>query len=238
MPEAPTPSMVYDVIEACSDPGCPLCRVSLRWGGRFMAAILYEEVTDPHTRGRLKQSFGFCREHSWQVADVGGTLLGMSIIYRGLLAQIDQALARAVPGDQKRWWQKLGVASPPDPASPPGLAPATTCPACLYLVEMEETALVALTDALPGNQRLRDGLSEPNGGLCLPHLRRALGTARHPEAFAFLQESTRSRLATLQAEMDEFIRKYDHRFRKEEWGDERDSWQRAIRWIAGGVAPD
>ncbi len=55
MPEAPTPSMVYDVIEACADPGCPLCRVSLRWGGRFMAAILYEEVTDPHTRGRLKQ---------------------------------------------------------------------------------------------------------------------------------------------------------------------------------------
>jgi hypothetical protein len=38
--------------------------------------------------------------------------------------------------------------------------------------------------------------------------------------------------------MDEFIRKYDHRFRKEEWGEERDSWQRAIRWIAGGVAPD
>lgn len=45
MPEAPTPSMVYDVIEACADPGCPLCRVSLRWGGRFMAAILYQEVT-------------------------------------------------------------------------------------------------------------------------------------------------------------------------------------------------
>ena len=54
MPEAPTPSMVYDVIEACADPGCPLCRVSLRWGGRFMAAILYEEVTDPHARGRLQ----------------------------------------------------------------------------------------------------------------------------------------------------------------------------------------
>lgn len=238
MPEAPTPSMVYDVIEACAEAGCPLCRVSLRWGGRFMAAILYEEVTDPHTRGRLKESFGFCRDHAWQVADVGGTLLGMSIIYRGLLGQVDKALAQATPGDQKHWWQKLSASSPAETASPPGLAPATGCPACLYLVEMEETALVALTDALPGNQRLRDGLSQPNGGLCLPHLRRALGLARNPEAFIFLQESTRSRLATLEGEMDEFIRKYDHRFRKEEWGDERDSWQRAVRWIAGGVAPD
>ena len=103
---------------------------------------------------------------------------------------------------------------------------------------MEDTALVALTDALPGNERLRAGLKQPNGGLCLPHLRRALGLARDQDAFNFLQESTRSRLAALEAEMDEFIRKYDHRFRKEEWGNERDSWQRAIRWIAGGVAPD
>jgi hypothetical protein len=230
--------MVYDVIEACADPGCPLCRVSLRWGGRFMAAILYEEVTDPHTRGRLEQSFGFCRDHAWQAADVGGTLLGMSIIYRGLLGQIDKALAQATPGDQKRWWQKLSASSPAEPGTPPGLAPADPCPACLYLAEMENTALVALTDALPGNQRLQDGLSQPNGGLCLPHLSRAFGLARNRDAFAFLQQSTRSRLATLQAEMDEFIRKYDHRFRKEEWGEERDSWQRAIRWIAGGVAPD
>ena len=238
MPEAPTPSMVYDVIEACADPGCPLCRVSLRWGGRFMAAILYEEVTDPHTRGRLKQSFGFCHDHAWQAADVGGTLLGMSIIYRGLLGQIDKALGQASLGSQKSWWKKLGAASAADPGGVPGLAPADPCPACVYLAEMEETALVALTDALPGNQRLRDGLSQPNGGLCLPHLRRALGLTRSQEAFTFLQESTRSRLSTLQAEMDEFIRKYDHRFRKEEWGEERDSWQRAIRWVAGGVAPD
>ena len=238
MPEAPTPSMVYDVIEACADPGCPLCRVSLRWGGRFMAAILYEEVTDPHTRGRLKQSFGFCHDHAWQAADVGGTLLGISIIYRGLLGQIDKALAHASPGSQKSWWKKLGASSSADPGGIPGLAPVDPCPACVYLAEMEETALVALTDALPGNQRLREGLSQANGGLCLPHLRRALELARSQEAFAFLQESTRTRLATLQGEMDEFIRKYDHRFRKEEWGEERDSWQRAIRWVAGGVAPD
>ena len=230
--------MVYDVIEACADPGCPLCRVSLRWGGRFMAAILYEEVTDPHTRGRLKQSFGFCHDHAWQAADVGGTLLGMSIIYRGLLGQIDKALAQASPGSQKSWWKKLGTSASAEPGGAPGLAPADPCPACVYLAEMEETALVALTDALPGNQRLREGLSRPNGGLCLPHLRRALGLARSQEAFTFLQESTRARLVTLEAEMDEFIRKYDHRFRKEEWGEERDSWQRAIRWVAGGVAPD
>jgi hypothetical protein len=234
--------MVYDVIEACADPGCPLCRVALRWGGRFMAAILYEEVTDPHTRGRLKDSFGFCREHAWQASEVGGTLLGISIIYRGLLGQIDRALAQAAPGPQRSWWQKLGsrgsAGAGGGPAAPAGLAPATPCPACVYLAEMEDTALVALADALGGNERLRAGLSRPDGGLCLPHLRRALSLAQDEQAFAFLQQSARTRLAALQAEMDEFIRKYDHRFRREEWGSEADSWQRAIRWIAGGTTEE
>jgi len=230
--------MVYDVIEACEKEGCPLCRVAERWGGRFMAAILYEEVTDPHTRGRLKQSFGFCRDHAWQAADVGGTLLGMSIIYRGLLGQIDKALGQASPGPQRRWWQKLNAPAGAATAAPPGLAAADPCPACVYLADMEDAALVALTDALPGNERLRAGLTRPDGGLCLPHLRRGLSLAHNGEAFTFLQTTTRERLAALEGEMDEFIRKYDHRFRREEWGAEADSWQRAIRWIAGGVAPD
>ena len=110
MPQAPTPSMVYDVIEACSQPGCPLCRVTERWAGRFVAAILYEEVTDPHTRGRLKESQGFCRVHAWQATQVGGTLLGMAIIYRGLLAQADKALGQVTPAGKgsPSWWRKLG----------------------------------------------------------------------------------------------------------------------------------
>ena len=38
---------------------------------------------------------------------------------------------------------------------PPGLAPADPCPACVYLADMEETALGAITNALPDNERLR-----------------------------------------------------------------------------------
>jgi hypothetical protein len=245
--------MVYDVIEACDAEGCPLCRVSQRWGRRFMAAILYEEVTDPHTRGRLKRSFGFCRVHAPEAAEAGTTLLGLAIIYRGLLGQIDASLAAATPGPKQGWLSKLGLGRKPGGSSagatdasgagrgaggdaPAGLAPADPCPACLYLAEMEDAALVALAAALPANERLAAGLRRADGGLCLPHLRRTLALDPSPAAFAFLQETTRARLAALEGELDEFIRKYDHRFRREEWGEERDSWQRAIRWVVGGIA--
>jgi hypothetical protein len=239
MSQAPTPSMVYDVIEACAQPGCPLCRVSDRWAARFVAALLYEEVTDPHTRGRLKESFGFCRDHAWRATEVGTTLLGMSIIYRGLVAQIANTLedAAAAP-DKKRWWKTLGGrATGNTEATFPGLSAQTECPACIHLRGMEAAALVAIADALPANERLCAGLRQAHGGLCLPHLRGALAVAS-PDAFAFLQESTLAKLAALQADLDEFIRKYDHRFNKEEWGDERDSWQRAVAWMVGGIADE
>jgi len=236
MPEAPTPSMVYDVIEACAQPGCPLCRVSDRWAARFVAALLYEEVTDPHTRGRLKESFGFCRDHAWRATAVGTTLLGMSIIYRGLVAQLAHTLEEATaPADKKRWWQTLGSRTAANTeATLPGLVAQTECPACIHLRGMEAAALTAIADALPANERLAAGLSQVNGGLCLPHLRGALAVAS-PDAFAFLQASTVAKLGALQADLDEFIRKYDHRFNKEEWGNERDSWQRAVAWVVGGV---
>lgn len=235
MSQAPTPSMVYDVIEVSAQPGCPLCRVSDRWAARFVAALLYEEVTDPHTRHRLKESFGFCRDHAWRATEVGTTLLGMSIIYRSILAKIAGELQSATAPDKKRWWQaRGGRSSTSTEPSFPGLVAQTECPACIHLRGMEAAALVAIVEALPTNERLRVGLSQPNGGLCLPHLRGALAVAP-PDAFAFLQESTIARLTALQGELDEFVRKYDHRFSKEEWGAERDSWQRAVAWMVGGI---
>lgn len=233
MSPAATPSMVYDLIEAGAQPGCPLCRVARRWAERFVSALLYEEVTDPHTRGRLKQSLGFCHIHAGQASETAGSLLGVAIIYRGLISQVSAALAETAPTTRRSWWKAKSEA---DAASWPGLAPASECPACIHQRDMEAAALAAMVTALPDNERLRAALSQPAGGLCLPHLRSALALARDEVAFAFLRDSTQQRLGSLIAELDEFIRKYDHRFRHEEWNDERDSWERAIAWMTGGPA--
>lgn len=233
MSQTPTPSMVYDILEACAHPGCPLCRVSRRWAERFVAAILYEEVTDPHTRGRLRHSFGFCREHAWQATEVGGTLLGMSIIYRSLLNHLAGELEKPVSTSRGNWWQALGGRRDVDAAS--GLVPAAECPACIHLRGMEDAALTALTDALPDNASLRASLAQSHSGLCLPHLRQALTLARSDAAIEILREDTRRRLHALVGELDEFIRKYDHRFNKEAWGVEHDSWERAVLWMVGGM---
>ena len=61
----------------------------------------------------------------------------------------------------------------------------------------------------------------------MDHIMGVLSAAK-PEAMKRFQELEESRLARLQAEMEEFIRKNDYRFRGEAWGTERDAWQRAL----------
>ncbi|MBI3763863.1 MAG: hypothetical protein HY260_18620, partial [Chloroflexi bacterium] len=70
-------------------------------------------------------------------------------------------------------------------------------------------------------------------GLCLAHLRRALELTRSESAFETLVTLERERLTAFLAELDEFLRKNDYRFRDEGFGPEGNSWRRAIAWIVG-----
>jgi len=88
-----------------------------------------------------------------------------------------------------------------------------------------------MLDALNA-ERLRTAF-QVSAGLCLPHLRRAFQLARDEATFETLVTLTRDRLTALRAELDEFIRKNDYRFRDEGFGPEGDSWRRAIAQIVG-----
>jgi hypothetical protein len=48
-----------------------------------------------------------------------------------------------------------------------------------------------------------------------------------------LIEVQRGKQARLMAELAEFCRNHDYRFRHEAWGPESDAWQRAIEVLAG-----
>jgi hypothetical protein len=52
--------------------------------------------------------------------------------------------------------------------------------------------------------------------------------AADPIVAARLRRREAQRLAALQAELEEIVRKNDYRFRGEPWGPERDAWLRAL----------
>jgi hypothetical protein len=74
---------------------------------------------------------------------------------------------------------------------------------------------------------------QDSGGLCLPHLRRALDQIKNASEVAALLTVHREKLEGLRAELAEFIRKNDYQVIKEGFGKEGDAWLRAIGTVVG-----
>jgi hypothetical protein len=73
--------------------------------------------------------------------------------------------------------------------------------------------------------------------LCLPHFRRAVAAVGNEESFTALVEAQKAVWQRLRADLAEFIRKNDHRFRGEPFGLEGDAWLRAIEAVSGAAPP-
>jgi len=234
------PISYHAVLEACRQPGCPLCRLADQWVGRYLDSLMYENVNDPGLRETLARSLGFCNEHAWRFAGLsGGASLGIALIYRSLINRIAGALERArYTAPASLPWQRVREGL--DREQPSGAAraliqslePQAGCPACSHRDEMETTTLTAVVAGLGQDRGLQEALRAA-GGLCLPHLRRAFQLARTAAAFETLQAMMRDQMATLLSELDEFIRKNDYRFQHEGFGPEGNSWRRAVAWLVG-----
>jgi hypothetical protein len=226
----------FDIIDACAQPGCPLCRLSDAVVQRYLDAILYEAVNDPPTRAVLTRSQGYCNDHAWRLTQAtGGAALGVALIYRGLLTDIGAALDGA-RYDQRRSLFKPDRDSPRRVAAglpPRSLQAELGCPACAQRDQMEALAARALVEALARRDALMQAALAASAGLCLVHLRAALALAPNTAAFDFLRDDARQHLARLAAELSEYIRKNDYRFAGEPIGAEGDSWQRALAALVG-----
>ncbi len=110
-----TPLSYFDIVDACAQPGCPLCRLSAGVVQRYPDTIVYEYVNDPALHDQLSRSLGYCNEHAWRLPDVsGGAALGVAIVYRDQMKQLAltalvQALSRADPQMQSSLQSSAGL---------------------------------------------------------------------------------------------------------------------------------
>jgi hypothetical protein len=129
---------------------------------------------------------------------------------------------------------RLGDGAPRTTTTAKYLPAKSQCPACERRDEAEKLALKSVSDALGEQDADMKSALQNSDGLCLPHLRRALETARNRDAFDLLVTVTQEQLFTLIQDLDEFIRKNDHRFRREKINErERVSWRQALQRMVG-----
>ncbi len=206
-----------DLLEACKEPGCPLCRVSLAFVRSYLENTMYERVNDPGVRATLREARGYCNTHAWMLSEGRGVVLGAAILHRDVLNAVLEAMEVAPLGRGTRQYAQDILRR---------LRPTAECPACANRRVMEDIALKTLLKYLD-DTALSEALDRTDG-LCLTHFSRALELVEDTDQLQRLLNFQRRALTRLRDELSELIRKHDYRFINEGLGEEGDSWLRAI----------
>lgn len=224
----------FELVDAQGMAGCPICRLIYKATDRFLDSILYEATLDPEVRETLKRSHGFCAEHVEILRNRPGRALGIALIYRDVVRRrLIETLERAHFADERprlsRWLGRGGR----NEALRHQLTLSAPCPACAIKRKAESNNLDLLVAHLD-DAKLFDAYSQGEG-LCLDHFLGALERIDHAEAFRRLIEPQEARYRRMLADLDEYIRKRDHRFTDAKFGDEGDVWLRVMNAITGGA---
>lgn len=224
--------MYFDLLIAFAERGCPVCRLLEQSSRKTLDALLYEQVNDPESRQTLVASRGFCNWHTWMMREMQVSRLGVALIGHHLLVEAIRAVGnRAAPAEPN--WRQLFRQGTPQGAE--GLSAwwraGKGCPVCARLQRSERDSLRVLLDYFDEEEFA--GQFARSGGLCIPHLCRALDGAPEHRSLPALIAAHCARWTALQAELDEFIRKHDYRFASEPMGAEGDSWSRTLEVLAG-----
>jgi hypothetical protein len=229
-----TPVTYFDLIDLFPQPSCAVCNLLRRNVDRSLDALLYEYVSDPDTHRAFRQRRGLCNEHSWQLLRQTGNALGIAILYEAAVDEVLKTIEQ-IPlgiGPQSGLGRMLGAVGKPNTSSlADRLEPVGKCPICSQLVASETQYIQVFCQYL-GDDRLKEAY-QASDGLCLPHFRQALRCvpdARRAQILLTIQITIWKKL---QAQLQEFRDKNDHRRIKEKMGEEGNSWRRAVGRLAG-----
>ena len=191
---------------------CALCKLVARSVMRSIQTLAAEFVNDPQTRINLRESRGFCSEHSQLILE-NLDPVAVSIIYADLA---DMTCDR---------WSGMRKSTLTSRRLFGASARVALCPLCVTAREASLRYCGALASEL-SNSVVWNAIKS-NNWICISH-------AWLLQKLAIPADSNRLRtletehLTTLQGELEEIIRKNDYRFRGEKWGSEKDAWIRAV----------
>ena len=218
-PGAPRDTTAFEVRDALAEPGCAVCRLSIRSVARLIRSIAYEQVNDVGLREQLRRAGGFCNVHAYQWLNQARSVLGTALIYRDVLqAALTDIDSATVSGQPRRGLRGLLGGGHSE----------ARCPACQAQAEAETRyleALLAIAAAEPAT-------IEGSDATCLRHTLAAV-RARHLGTDSVVRRA-HAAVEQMLSELDEVVRKEDYRFRHEPRSQaERTSPARAIAWAAG-----
>jgi hypothetical protein len=208
----------YNLLDAIKEKGCPICFLVVKNTHKFMDDFLYESVNDPGLRKEIRESYGFCNRHAWQLQKFGDGF-GVSIVYKDLAQLIDKKLGKInnLPALIKDLNKSRKLKN--------------NCMFCKQERDVENRyASVFIENFM--DPELKHHYKN-SFGFCIPHLLTTINKFKNRKAIEEITAIESEKISGLIAELSEFQRKHDYRFSKEGFGKEGDSWIRAIEKLEG-----
>jgi hypothetical protein len=229
----------YRLRDALKKSGCPVCHLIEQSVKRYMDSLLYEGVNDPAVRKKLRNTLGFCNTHAWEMRKLGDGL-GQSIIYEDLLGTAEAQMRNLMKSAGSIGRGRAAEVRTKRSGNGPGAGGGRftreimmkACPVCDLRLQVEERALSIFITSF--GEREFSRLFRDSAGLCLPHVLSVLKRMENDGVLAGeLLEIEIGMIDALRDELREFQRKHDYRYADEGFGEERNSWLRAIQKLAG-----
>jgi hypothetical protein len=226
-----------------SDP-CPVCAVLKKAGGDRMRSFLDESGSTSALREEMVASQGFCGRHARRMFHLGkapSAGAGVAALYLELIERTITALqcelyslprhAPAIRGRVKFARPQRNNCTVPAEACVSQLNQRAACPICRFETDAEYQAMVGFVLQLD-DPAFRESYIATDG-LCLPHLRMALGEA-DMEGKVFLAKTAHNMVASLLHLVREYTRKHNWHFRDEtKFPEEQEAIIRTIRFQVG-----
>lgn len=222
----------FRFLDACDAGGCPVCRCVDDESRARLDALLYEQVTDPETRRDLRAAWGFCNRHTWMLLEIENSLFGSAILYEDLARRLLEGVRRVAdpPARHAGWLARLGRRRRV-PRVVAQYRRRPPCPLCTSAAESTDRYLATVVGFV-GDPDLQAAYAR-SGGLCAPHMLRALELRAGDPGARELLERTLAGWTKIREDIARFVEKHDYRNREPFTDAEAASCRRAFEMLAG-----
>jgi hypothetical protein len=196
----------FNLMDAMSEKGCPLCRLVAKAEHDALDALLYENVNDPGMREAMSASLGFCPAHA-ELATHMSDAFGIALIYEALCRE---AAGRITGG------LALEAAKP--------------CLICQAAVDAEDRSMAEFCLRM-GEPDFRERFLASEG-FCLPHFQKVCTLIRDKATGGIVRDHEAATLLALADELRVFIDKHDYK-KPATFGAEASAWLRALEKFSG-----
>ena len=209
-----------ELLDAFKKDGCPICNLDYSNIDSYFSSILYESVNDPDVRKKLRNSFGYCREHSIQfiqLVEKSYNRFGASIIIADVASEIIKELDRLSKLSLKEL-KKVKATN-------------HRCPACIYQENHEHIYYFEITSNLENDDFFNKYLK--SDGFCQAHLLGLIKIIKDPLKRIKIIENQKLKFSILINDMNAFVKKHSGQNSQKITSDEAEAFKKAIRHIVG-----